>query len=339
MKCLGLVGRTVLPILALALFNPLALWGADPVKFTLGWVPLGRDSAFYVSRDRGYYKEANLEVTIQRGYGGADVVNKVAAGAFDFGFGDIPSTVRARSKDTPIKVLGAYHDKSMYVMFSLKKAGITKPKDLEGKSISAAAGDSGRALFPAFAAINQIDVNKVKWVTVAPDVQISTLLAGSVDASSLFYVSGPALWKTAKKEGKEIATLFYSDFGVDLYSSGIIATDGMIQQRRDLSRRFVEATYKGVAWMVENPAGAVETWLKFHKEGDPEIARQMVDITIDHLMTKPAMEKGIGYIDEKKMTYTRDLITKYFELTKTVPVQDLYTNEFLPRLFPKKAMK
>ncbi|MFQ5911885.1 MAG: ABC transporter substrate-binding protein [Nitrospinota bacterium] len=339
MKRLAFAVKTAGFLLAFGLFNPLAAWGADNVKFSLGWVPISRDAAFYVAQDRGLYKAVNLNVTIQRGFGGADVVKKVAGEAVDFGFGDIPSSIIARSKDTPVKVLAAYHDKSMYVIFSLKRTGIQKPKDLEGKTIGTAAGDSGRAIFPAFAAINHLDVKKIKWLTIAPDVTISSLLAGTIEATSLFYVSGPALWRTAKKQGKEVESILYADYGVDLYSSGVIATDITVRDRGDLSRRFIEASYKGAAWMVENPDGAVKSFLKFHKTADPKIARQMLDITIDHLMTKTAMDKGIGYIDQKKMTYTRDLITKFMHLTKTVPVKDLYTNEFLPRLFPKRPGK
>jgi NitT/TauT family transport system substrate-binding protein len=198
------------------------------------------------------------------------------------------------------------------------------------------AGDSGRAIFPAFAAVNKIDASKIKWQTMEPAVTIPSLLSGAIDGTSLFYVSGPALWNSAKKEGKETSTLFYSDHGVDTYSIGLVTTDEYVRTKKDLVRRFVQATYRGAAWMVENPQGATDTYRKYHPATDPEIARQMVDITIDHMLTKTAEEKGLGYIDEKKMTYTRDLITKYMELPKVVPLSDIYTNEFLTPIFAKR---
>ena len=40
---------------------------------------------------------------------------------------------------------------------------------------------------------------------------------------------------------------------------------------------------------------------------------------------------------EKKMRLTRDLMTKYTPLKVVVPVKDLYTNEFIPKLFPKRG--
>lgn len=318
--------------------GPAVGFSAERLTYSTPWVPLSRDAPLYVALDQGLYREANLDIVITRGYGGADVVTKVAAKAVEFGGGDIPSVIMARARTkAPVKVIGAYHDKSMYVIFSRKEKPIRAPKDLEGKIIGTAAGDSGRAIFPAFAAVNGIDPNKVRWQTLEAAITIPSLLSGAIDGTSLFYVSGPALWKSAKRERKETVTLFYSDHGVDTYSIGLVTTDEYTAKKQDLIRRFLRATYRGAAWTIENPQGATDTYRKYHPATDPEIARQMVDITIDHMLTKTAQEKGLGYVDEKKMTYTRDLITKYMNLPRTVPLAEIYTNEFLTRIFAKKG--
>jgi hypothetical protein len=54
------------------------------------------------------------------------------------------------------------------------------------------------------------------------------------------------------------------------------------------------------------------------------------------MLTPTAYEKGLGYIRHDKMTLTRDLLTKYMNLKTVVPVEDLYTNDFLPGIKPKK---
>jgi hypothetical protein len=42
-------------------------------------------------------------------------------------------------------------------------------------------------------------------------------------------------------------------------------------------------------------------------------------------------------IDEAKMERTIEFVTRYLKLEKKVPTREIYTNEFLPRLFPKRG--
>ncbi|MEE8110840.1 MAG: ABC transporter substrate-binding protein, partial [bacterium] len=66
---IGLVGGGALPLAT--------AWAAEKITFSLGWVPNGRDAAFFTAKGEGFYREAGLDVNIIRGYGGADVVQKV----------------------------------------------------------------------------------------------------------------------------------------------------------------------------------------------------------------------------------------------------------------------
>ena len=42
---------------------------------------------------------------------------------------------------------------------------------------------------------------------------------------------------------------------------------------------------------------------------------------------------------DEKMQRTRDVLVKYQKLEADIPVKDLYTNEFLPKLFPKRPAR
>lgn len=77
-------------------------------------------------------------------------------------------------------------------------------------------------------------------------------------------------------------------------------------------------------------------FLKTFPERNPEILRNQWDEIVKYLLTPTAKEKGIGYMTRERMIYTRDLITQYMKLEKKVEVEDLYTNAFLPKLFPKR---
>jgi len=170
---------------------------------------------------------------------------------------------------------------------------------------------------------------------MTPAAQGASLISGKVDGVASFSILDPIYKDMAAKEGKTLGGFYFVDYGIDLYSNGVLATDERIQQNPKQVERFVRATYEGLAWAVENPKETLEIFLKENPTSNPDIARAQFKIAIDHLMTPTAKTKGIGYITEEKMTVTRDIVTKYMNVPRVVPIQELYTLRFLPKILPK----
>ena len=72
---------------ALLLFANAAQAQDTTVRFTLGWKTQGSDAAFFVARDKGYYKAEGLNVVIDQGEGSGATVTRIMGGAYDAGFG------------------------------------------------------------------------------------------------------------------------------------------------------------------------------------------------------------------------------------------------------------
>jgi NitT/TauT family transport system substrate-binding protein len=225
----------------------------------------------------------------------------------------------------------------MHAVWTLEGSGIRTPKDLEGKTMASPVGDVHRTLFPAFAAAAGFDEKKVKWIDVDGAALTQTLVAGRADAIPYFLIVGPNVRAAAKAAGKNLHVLKWSDYGIEIYSSGVIVTDDTVAQKADLLRRFMRASWEGLAWSIEHPKEAIDLLLKHNPTMNEAFARENWEITMDHLLTEDAAKNGVGYMTPEKVTKTRDLMTKYAKLAVTVPVEDLYTNAFLPRLFPKRA--
>src|SRR6476660_8644190 len=101
----------------------------------------GRHAYFFVALDKGYYKDAGLEVKILRGQGSVDAIRQTGANNATFGFADAGSLVLARGNDRiPVKLASIVYAKPPQGIFCRADSGLKTPKDLEGVSIANPAG-------------------------------------------------------------------------------------------------------------------------------------------------------------------------------------------------------
>lgn len=307
------------------------------VLFGLDYIIYGKHAGFYAALDRGFYREAGLDTTIERGYGSGDTVKKVHLKTVDFGFADSGAVIVGRPKGTLVRLIGMIHDKSMFSFVSLKETGIRTPKDLEGKVIGGPAGSSTWLIFPAFANLNGVDASKVKYLPMPDAAKTASILAGKIHAGPYYVTELPTAQAMAAKEGKTLSVLLYADWGVDIYSNGLIAPDSTIDANPDLVGKFTVATMKGVAWGVENPADAADILLRHYPAIKKELARAHWDIAVDYLLTPTAKRHGIGYMSREKMAETVRLISTYMDVKTPPALDEVYTNRFLPKLFPKRG--
>ena len=236
----------------------------------------------------------------------------------------------ARSKGAKVKSVAQIYSKPPYVYFAFKGSGFKSPKDMEGRVLADSVGSTTRILFPALAAANGVDESKVKWLIVKPVLIFQSLLAGKVDFAAAYIVSKASLEVQARAKGQELVAIKFGDWGVDIYSNGVLTSDEMIAKKPDVVRRFVRAALESYAWSIENPDETISILLKHHPVLKREIVREHLRAAIELVITPTILEKGLGYTRENKMMATRDLLTKYMKLPIKVPLKDIYTLEFLP---------
>ncbi len=321
--------------IALSIFISGAASAADKLNFTLDWV-INAPHAYFVSGEKlGIYKKHGIDVDIRRGFGSSDTIKKVGAGQADFGMADTGSLIVAREKEVKAKELGVFYARAPYELHCLKSSGIRTPKDLEGKTMGTNKGTSVYTLFPAFAAASGVNLSKVKWTFMQPSAIVPSMVAGKVDCAFDYANIYPIAANAAEKAGKgEVTILAYADHGVDIYSNGLITQDERIAKNSDQVRRFTQATFESVAWVLKNPEKGQKFLLEHSPSMNPKNVKEGLEISFKLLLTDEAKKHGIGYMSKEKITLTRDVITKYMGLKKVIPIEDIYTMKFLPKIMP-----
>lgn len=298
---------------------------ADKVTFVTDFGYLGRHSYYFVALEKGYYRNANLDVDIVRGQGSADAVKQVAAGTAQIGFADAPALILARANDqVPVKMVAVIYHKAPHAIFALKESGIKTPKDLEGRSVADAAASSIPRMFPAYAKAAKIDGDKVKWTVVASDAIAATLALGRADAVGYYTISEALLKKATGKT--DLVILTYADAGMDFYSNGIIAEEKLIASNPDLVKRFVAATLHGLRDAIANPEEAAKILNKYQRQIDVDIG--IAETKAVASLVRMPVEKA-GQIELGRMESTVDIVSKSFTLKQPVKAADVFAPDFV----------
>ena len=97
-----------------------------PVKFSLDWKFEGPAAPFLLAKEKGYFADEGLDVTIDTGAGSVEPINRVASGAYDMGFGDINSVIKFNDQNptTPLKSVYMIYNKPAFAIVGRKSLGV-----------------------------------------------------------------------------------------------------------------------------------------------------------------------------------------------------------------------
>src|SRR5215216_2821516 len=156
-----MIFNRTLAALALLAASTMAAAAQDAVTFRLNWYMGGLHVPFYYGKERGFYKDEGIDLTINEGRGSANTVQVVAAGSDTFGLADSSSVIATAAKGAEVKSVMSLLNSTGFSVVSLASTGIKTPKDLEGKRLAVSPGDPLGQLFQALAAVNKLDTSRI----------------------------------------------------------------------------------------------------------------------------------------------------------------------------------
>ncbi|MEO8925360.1 MAG: ABC transporter substrate-binding protein [Caldimonas sp.] len=337
LKVLSLFGATMIALFGGSASAQAPTPPLEKFTFALNWFPVGDHAAYWVALDKGYFAKAGLDVTLENSKGSGDSIAKVDTGRADAGLADTVAVVAADARGANVKIVGMVFDKTPLNFFSRKDNPITKPKDLEGKTIGAPPGDSQRQAWPAFAKLHKIDDSKVTWVNIEGSAKMAALAEKRVDLVA-DYSTGLPYYVRALGAGN-VVMMPWADTGFDLYSMSIMASEKTMKERPKVLRAFLAAAYMGWRDVMNDPKGALAIFKKRVPEIDLALIEPNMMLGLDLMRTKNYADHGIGWIDNKKMCASVDLINTYMGLAKKVDCNVVYTTDFLTRVAMPLAVK
>ncbi len=304
-----------------------------PIKFQLDWRFEGPSALFLTPAAKGYFKDAKLDVTVDAGNGSGGTVTRVASGAYDMGFADLAALMEfhANNPDAPNKpvaVMMVYNDTPASVM-ALKKSGITKPADLNGKKLGAPVFDAGRRAFPIFAKANS--VTGVQWTAMDPPLRETMLVRGDVDAITGFTFTSLLNLEARGVKAEDVTVLPYPAYGVKLYGNAIIASPKMIKDNPAAVKAFLSAFAKGAKEVIANPTAAIADVKARDGIINTALETRRLQLAIDTVVNSPnARAEGFGQINGPRLSLMASQVSDAFNTKSRVNPDTIWNGTFLP---------
>jgi NitT/TauT family transport system substrate-binding protein len=321
-------------LVAAVIFSGAALAQKElAVRFALDWRFEGPAAPYFVAIDKGYYKQEGLNVSIDPGSGSVEGINRVASGAYEVGFADINSLIKYRDnpRNLPVKAILMIYDTPAFSIVSLKKNGISKPKDLEGKVLGAPAADGAYAQWPIFVKANNIDASKVKIENIGFPVREPMLAQGKVDAIAGFWFSSYMNLKANGVKDEDIVVIHMRDYGVDLYGNVIVANPEFLRFQPKAAAGFVKATLRGIQDTIRNPEAAIDSLMKRNAIAKRDVELERLKLSLQKNFVTPDVQRnGLGGVDMQRLERSIEQIGLTFQYTNKPKAADIFTAQYLP---------
>jgi NitT/TauT family transport system substrate-binding protein len=318
-KGAGLVG-----LICLMLCSGLAT-AAEKITYLLPAPPsLPAFAPWVLARHLGYYSQAGYDVDFVVARGGVDAAKQIGVGNAPVGgaIGDTPMLVRGNG--VPVKAVGLMGGGALTVVVGRKDRGIEKIEDLRGKKISVLAFQDTTyyALLGALAS-KGIGKGDVDAQAVGPAAVASLVVAGTVDACAC-----TPDWEIDVKEGvKDTVSLPTKDYFPSM-AQAILASDKIIAERPDMLRAIVQATLKGMQFVMDDPAKAALVYVEASPsfKGKEELMKKFLTNYTERTYKGQAT---LGAMDPQRLAAVQHFYKEQGFIDAELPVEQLYSNDFI----------
>lgn len=308
---------------------------ADDVRLRLNWMYYGSHAGFALGKDKGYYKDAGINLDIRSGNGSGSAHRLVANGDSTFAYGSCASMLNLAAQGAPLISVGVIDAMGTEAVIVRPDAGVKSLADLKGKTILTTANAGVNTFFPLVLQAGGLKDGDVTITNVPDGALVSSYLQGAGGAVGILGGLDDKPAEIKANGGAEPVTFPYSDFGVNQVGYCIVANADTVKNNPDLVKRFVAATMKAYKETEANPDAAIASMADIvggsmaEDEGKAQ-ARAVLDVTLGVLYSKANKDKHLGVNVEADWDDMLALMKKYNDLKTDKPASDFYSNDFVP---------
>ena len=293
------------------------------IRLPLGYIANIQFAPLYAAIEKGYFKDAGIEVEFDYSFE-TDGVKLVGAGELPFAVVSGEQVLLARAQGVPVTYVAAWYQQYPISVVSKRDAGIASPQDLKGRKIG----------LPGLFGANYVGLRALLFSAglTESDVELEAVGFNQVEVLAtdqqqvvVGYAANEPI--QLKAQGFDVTELRVADY-LQLASNGIIASEKVIAEDPQLVSAFVGAFLKGLKYTIENPDDAYAlsaTHIPNFVDLDEVVQKEV-------LATSSEMWKAerLGYSDPQAWGNMQDILLEMDLITEKLDLNKAFTNQFVP---------
>lgn len=242
--------QSALPAILILLAGwPLAAHALDAVTLQLKWSHAFQFAGYYAAQEKGYYRDAGLNVSIQEANPGDDPLENVLGGKAQYGVGN-SSLLLARNAGRPVVVLAAIFQHSPVVLITRRQGPLQGIHDLAGKRLMIEPQSDELLAYLKQEGIPLSSIERVQH-----SFQPHDLIDGKVDAISAYVTNEPYFLDHA---GFAYHAYTPRSAGIDFYGDNLFTTEQELRDHPARVKAFRAATLHGWQYAMAHPEEIVD---------------------------------------------------------------------------------
>jgi NitT/TauT family transport system substrate-binding protein len=306
----------------------------EPISVRVDFAPWGVHAAVHLAKQKGWFKDAGLDVDLQDGTGTLNTINLVGAGRSDVGLVQLGPMAIGRSTGVPVKSFAGFLRKVDLAILVDAEKGPKDAKDLAGLKIACFAGSTAAPFIDVF--LHRLGFErgegpkKVNFVMVSPPSMVSTYASGGADGfMSLKEFGEPLVMKT-----RPARSFLAANYGIAYPSYGLMATEETISKRADALRRLNQTQSRAWAYIFADPAHVDEAAKAIianrpNSQLDPDILKAQIVQCGEFFDTPNTKGKPIGWQAPEDWKLAVASMTEAGLLRETLPPEAFFTNDLV----------
>lgn len=301
-----------------------------PMTMQLDWKPNVQFAGILVALDRGFYRDAGIDLTLRPVDQEMKVVESVVTGTNWIGCSESGVLLGARANGAPIKAVGTMLQGSPFCLMSLSAKQVRKPADLRGRTL----GVHPDANLALDIVLHSGRIPRSSMTCIDVEHSIQPLVQGQVDVLMGYLIDEAVALQTA---GHSINIIRGYEHGYVAYSQVYFTSDALLARDPALVGRFLDASHRGWTEAARDPEAAVKlVTTRFLPGVDPEYQRR----SLTEILKLTALESGKGSFGTMKKSTWKKMVRSFNDsgvLPRPITVEEITDFRFQPQ--PSKARK
>jgi NitT/TauT family transport system substrate-binding protein len=315
------------PALA-GLARPALAQGPEPLSLIFALGVGGSQAPILLAQEKGWYREAGVDLDVRIGRGSAYAVQMAGAGQVDVGEGSLTTMATAVRKGVAVSSIFAAQRRSDMAMLVERDSPITGPADVKGKRLLCFATSPWVPYIDAYLRRGGLTRRDVTVVMADPGAIFTTWSAGGVDA----FLTVPSYAQPLVDKTRPTKALHTSDVGLPTLGTGYVVTRETAATKREVMKRFIAVTQRAILYMDsghEDEAAAAALAQKPNERINPELLKRQIINRRPYSDSDATMRQPIGWQAESDWKAAMTAMEEVKLLEPGSAPQDFYTNDYI----------